>query len=118
MTISSTINRISYDGNGSTLEFGVPFTFFDDDELQVIERISATGVESIKSLNNDYTVQGGDGATGTVTAAIAPSPTVSWTILRRTKRTQAIDYTDNDPFPAETHERVTSARCRRARRRG
>lgn len=105
MTISSTINRISYDGNGSTLEFGVPFTFFDDDELQVIERISATGVESIKSLNNDYTVQGGDGATGTVTAAIAPSPTVSWTILRRTKRTQAIDYTDNDPFPAETHER-------------
>lgn len=105
MTISSTINRVSYDGNGSTLEFSVPYTFFDDDELQVIERVIATGSESVKSLNNDYTVLGGDGSAGAVAASVAPPSTVSWTILRRTNRTQAIDYTDNDPFPAETHER-------------
>lgn len=105
MTISSTTNRISHDGNGATLEFSVPFTFFGGDELQVIERVIATGAETVKSLNNDYTVQGGDGAAGAVMASVAPPSTVSWTILRRTKRTQAIDYTDNDPFPAETHER-------------
>ena len=105
MTVSSTINRISHDGNGSTLLFSVPFAFFDEDELQVIERVAATGAETVKSLNNDYTVQGGDGGSGAVTAATAPSADVSWTILRRTKRTQTIDYTDNDPFPAATHER-------------
>jgi hypothetical protein len=105
MTISSTINRISYEGNGVTLAFSVPFSFFDDDELQVIERVIATGAETVKSLNNDYAVQGGDGAAGSIIATIAPPSTVSWTVLRRTRRTQAIDFTDNDPFPAETHER-------------
>jgi microcystin-dependent protein len=105
MTISSTINRISYEGNGATLAFSVPFSFFDEDELQVIERTNATGIEIVKSLNNDYTVEGGGGADGSVIATIAPPATVSWTVLRRTKRTQEIDYTDNDPFPAETHER-------------
>jgi microcystin-dependent protein len=105
MTISSTINRISYNGDGSSMNFPVPFSFFGADELQVIERVIATGAETIKSLNNDFSVTGGNGSAGTVTASAAPSATVSWTILRRTKRTQSVDYTDNDPFPAETHER-------------
>jgi microcystin-dependent protein len=102
MTVSSTINRTSYDGDGSTTEFIVPFSFFDEDELQVIERVTATGAETIKSLNNDYSV---DSVHSKVIATSAPPSIVSWTILRRTKRTQLIDYTDNDPFPAETHER-------------
>jgi microcystin-dependent protein len=105
MTISSTINRVSYSGDGGTTTFSVPFAFFDDDELQVIERVTVTGVETVLSLNNDYTVGGGDGTTGTIMATTVPPSTVSWTILRKTKRTQSIDYTDNDPFPAETHER-------------
>ena len=104
MTISSTINRVSYDGNGATVVFSVPFAFFDDDELIVIERDATSGQETTKSLNNDYTVTGGQGLVGSVTAAAAPPAGVSWTILRRTGRTQEIDYTDNDPFPAETHE--------------
>lgn len=105
MTINSTINRTSYFGDGITTAFDVPFAFFDDDELQVIERVTATGLETTKSLNNHYTVSGGDGTDGTVNATEAPPFGVSWTILRRTKRTQSIDYTNNDPFPAETHER-------------
>jgi microcystin-dependent protein len=105
MTVSSTINRISYNGNDVTTAFDVPFVFFDANELQVIERVLATGTEAIKSLDNDYTVSGGDGTTGTITAGTPPPSTVSWTILRKTQRTQAIDFTDNDPFPAETHER-------------
>jgi microcystin-dependent protein len=105
MTISSTINRISYNGDGSSTSFSVPFSFFDTDEIQVLERVIATGTETIKSLNNDFAVSGGNGSAGTVMAPEAPPETVSWTILRRTKRTQSVDYTDNDPFPAETHER-------------
>lgn len=102
MTISSTINRVSYTGNGSTADFDIPFGFFDEGELQVIERDTASGVETIKSLDNDYTV---NSEASKIVAATAPPSTVSWTILRKTKRTQLIDYTDNDPFPAETHER-------------
>ncbi|MCG8545652.1 MAG: hypothetical protein MJE12_15740 [Alphaproteobacteria bacterium] len=105
MTVSSTINRVSYDGNGSTVVFSVPFAFFDDDELIVIERDAASGQETTKSLNNDYTVTGGQGLVGSITATTPPAAGQSWTILRRTGRTQEIDYTDNDPFPAETHER-------------
>lgn len=105
MTISSTINRISYAGDGTSTTFSVPFAFFDKDELQVIERVIATGAETVLSLENDYAVSGGDGTVGEVEAIVAPPSTVNWTILRKTNRTQSIDYTDNDPFPAETHER-------------
>lgn len=106
MTVTSTINRVSYNGNGSTAKFAVPFEFFEEDELQVKERVTASGAETTKMLNSDYTVEGGNGATGTVMAVTAPPATVSWTIQRKTKQTQQVDYTDNDPFPASTHEKA------------
>jgi hypothetical protein len=104
MTINTTTNRVSYDGDGSTVEFTVPFAFFGADELEVVERVILTGAEMTKSLTTDYTVTDGGGATGMVTAVAPPASTVSWTIIRNTRRSQEIDYTDNDPFPAETHE--------------
>lgn len=104
MTVTSSLNRISYAGDGSTTAFPVPYAFFAADELEVVERDTATGAETLKALTGDYTVAGGGGATGTVTANAAPSASVSWTIVRRTRLTQEIDYADNDAFPAETHE--------------
>lgn len=104
MTINTTTNRVSYDGDGSTIEFVVPFVFFGADEIEVVERVAATGQETTKMLTTDYIVEGGGGGSGTVRAHSSPPATVSWTIIRNTKRSQEIDYTDNDPFPAETHE--------------
>lgn len=106
MTLSTTTSRITYTGDGSTVAFAVPFGFFGADEIDVIERSNETGIEIAKVLTTDYTVSGGSGATGTVTAVVAPGPENTWTIARRTKRTQMVDYTPNDPFPAETHERA------------
>ncbi|WP_374656108.1 hypothetical protein [Dongia sp.] len=106
MTISTTIARVTYAGDGSTLSFAVPFSFFGADEIDVIERSLESGAETLKVLATDYTVAGGGGATGTVTAVAPPGAARSWTISRRTHRTQTIDYTPNDPFPAETHERA------------
>ena len=106
MTISTTTSRVTHAGNGVTASFAVPFSFFGADEIDVIERSLETGDETLKVLTTDYTVAGGSGATGTVTAVIAPAASVSWTIARRTMRTQMVDYTPNDPFPAETHERA------------
>ena len=107
MTISSTTNTVSYTGNGSATSFATGYVFFGTGtsaEIQVVEVTIATGAETIKSNGSDYTVSGGSGATGTVTAATAPASTVKWVINRTTTQTQETDYVENDPFPAESHE--------------
>ncbi|MBM4283574.1 MAG: hypothetical protein FJ137_23485, partial [Deltaproteobacteria bacterium] len=106
MTINTTTTRVSYTGDGVTTAFAVPFSFFGVAELEVISRVISTGVETVLALTTNYTVSGGNGSTGTVTAVAAPSATVQLTIRRKTTRTQLVDYTPNDPFPAETHERA------------
>ena len=104
MTISSTTNTVSYNGNGSTTAFAVPYAFFGTGTTSEIEVVIATGAETVKSNGSDYTVAGGSGTTGTVTAATAPASTVKWVINRATTQTQETDYVENDPFPAESHE--------------
>ena len=106
MTVSTTTTKISYAGDGTTVAFAVPFVFFGATELELIERVIATGVETVKTLATHYTVAGGAGATGTVTAVVAPPATVTWTIARKTARTQLTDYLVGDAFPADTHERA------------
>lgn len=105
MTLLSTQVLQTYLCDNITTVFPVPFPFFDKDELLVVET-SASGVETVKSLNLEYNVVGGDGLTGSVIAVSAPPATVKWTIKRKTSLTQEVDYTPNDPFPAETHERA------------
>lgn len=105
MTVSTTTYRVSYSGNGSTTAFAVPYVFFGAGELRVIAR-DAAGIETTMVLTTNYTVSGGNGATGTVTAVVAPATGITWTILRVTNRTQLTDYVPNDPFPADTHERA------------
>ena len=104
MTVSTTTTKAIYNGDGSTTAFPTTFEFFDTADIEVIERVIATGAETVKTLSTDYTVSGGNGATGTVTAVTAPASTVQWAIRRKTPLTQQIDYVENDDFPAETHE--------------
>mgnify|MGYP003636025337 CR=1 FL=1 len=107
MTISSTTNTVSYTGTGSATSFAVTYVFFGTGttaEIEVVEVVIATGAETVKSNGSDFTVSGGSGATGTVTAAVAPANTVKWVINRATTQTQETDYVENDPFPAESHE--------------
>lgn len=106
MTVNTTTAKIAYVGNGVTTAFAVPFVFFAANELEVIERTIATGAEVVRTLGTHFTVVGGDGATGTVTAISPPPATVTWTIRRLTARTQLIDYLTGDAFPAQTHERA------------
>lgn len=105
MTVTSEITRVFYTGNGVTIAFPVTFPFLGSDEIEVIERVIASGAETVKTLNTDYLVNGGDGSTGVVTAVTAPAATVEWHIRRKTARLQPIDYVAGDDFPAETHER-------------
>ena len=107
MAVSSTSTTVSYTGNGSTTSFAVTFPFQGTGataELEVVQRTIATGAETTLSYTTHYTVTGGNGSTGAVVAASAPANTVQLHIIRKTLRTQTVDYTANDPFPADTHE--------------
>ena len=104
MTVSATTPLKTFTGDGTTVAFPLDFTFDAAADLTVIEKVLATGAETVKTLTTDYTVAGGSGAVGTVTAVTAPPATVSWTIVRLTAITQETSYPEGEPFPAASHE--------------
>jgi hypothetical protein len=104
MTVSSTTNKVSYNGNGSTTVFAYTFKTFDQDDLTVIIR-SAAGTETTKTLTTDYTVSGvGAGGGGNVTMLTAPAAGQTITVLREQPLQQGLDLVPNDPFPATSLE--------------
>ena len=108
MTVSGTTTSLSFTGNGSTTAFAVSFPFqgtLAASEITVVQRTIATGAEVTLDYTTHYTVAGGNGSTGVVTAGTAPADTVQWHIRRNTATTQTSDYVANDPFSADTIER-------------
>lgn len=103
MTIDATATEISYTGDGSTTVFPVPFPFDTSADLQVSITYAdgSTGV-----ISTGFSVSGGGGSTGNVTFSTAPASGIKVTILDNLAFTQPTDYTDNDAFPAETHEKA------------
>jgi hypothetical protein len=104
MTVSSAVNKVSYNGNGSTTVFAYTFKIFDEDDLTVILR-DADGVETTQTITTNYTVSGvGNAGGGNVTMVTAPATGESLTILREQPLTQGLDLVPNDPFPAQSFE--------------
>ena len=104
MTVSSTTNKATYSGNGTTTAFTVPFYFLEAADLQVILRSSA-GVETVQTLTSQYTVTGaGVASGGTVTMLTAPASGTTLTVLRNVSPTQETDLLPNDRLPAESLE--------------
>lgn len=104
MTVSSTTVKQSYSGNGSTSAFTYSFPINSTNELTVIIR-SSTGTETTKTITTHYTVSDtGSGGTVTFTSGNIPASGETVVLLRNTNLTQATDYVENDPFPAESHE--------------
>ncbi len=67
MTVSSTINRVDYTGNGASDTYNYTFKIFSDSDLLVTVRNPDTNVESTLALTTDYTVSGtGDAAGGSI----------------------------------------------------
>jgi len=104
MTISTTIIKNSYSGDGSTTVFPYTFKISAEADIQVIIRAS-NGTETVKTLTTDYSVSGvGSASGGNVTMVTAPSATETIVIRRETTQTQTVDLVENDPFTAETVE--------------
>lgn len=104
MTVSSSINKVSYVGNGIVKEFAVPFKFFENADLEVYFKTENIAQKKLVE-NEDYTVVGaGNENGGTVTLTDVPQTGDKVVILRVVPMTQEIDYQENEIFPAETQE--------------
>jgi len=105
MTISTTIIKNSYDGDGSQLTFQYNFKILNEGDIEVIIR-SADGTESVKTISTDYTVTGVNEATGgnVIFVSTAPTATEKVILRRATEQTQSLDLVENDPFTADSVE--------------
>jgi len=105
MTLSSTVNRTSTDGDGSAVNFSFPYLFFNQDDLTVILVNETTNVETTQTITTHYTVTGaGVAAGGTVIMGTAPTTNQKLVIQREEQYTQTLDLVENDPFPSDLVE--------------
>ena len=106
MTISTTVIKNSYSGNGSNDTFAYTFKISANADMQVIIRAS-TGTETVKNLTSHYTVTGAGSASGgnvVFTSGNIPTATETVVLRRNTTQTQAVDLVENDPFTADSVE--------------
>ncbi|WEK43651.1 MAG: hypothetical protein P0Y64_02115 [Candidatus Sphingomonas colombiensis] len=108
MTVAALPATISYIEDGATTVFAVPYRFKAAGDL-VVERISGGDVSRL-ALGVDYSATGGEtDAGGTLTRTAATSG-ATLRITRATARTQPMEYTVGDRFPATSHEQALD-RC-------
>lgn len=105
MALETTNNRVEYAGNGVTTVFSFPNKFFANADLVVIQKVDATGVETVKTLTTHYTLTGaGADDGGDVTMLVAPPTGQTLIVYRNPARTQVRDFVENDPLPVEELE--------------
>lgn len=110
MTVSNSTYRVSYNGNGSTTSFSIPFYFINNSDLLVtkLDTNVTPNVETTLVLGTDYNLSGaGDLAGGSLTTIGSISPLASGetiTVERNIPYTQSTDYEPFGRFPAETLE--------------
>ena len=98
MTVTNTLNRKDFTGDGSTTAFAFTFNYFATSDVAVyLDDVKQTEV-------TDYTVAPASGTSGTVTMVIAPASGVLVTIIRELPLTQGIDLPTAGKFPADTVE--------------
>jgi hypothetical protein len=107
MTISSSTNRNTYNGNGATTVFAYTFKILAQGDIKVQWKVESTGVITTKTLTTHYTLSNvGNSSGGNVTFTAGNTPPSGTTVIftRDMDFFQETDYTEYDAFPAETHE--------------
>ena len=117
MGLSSQTSRIGYTGNGSVSVYAYTFKIFDDDDLLVTVRDTASpGVETTLVKTTDYTVSGVGSSTGGNVTLVNASQ--SWLtsgnlksnyklVVRRVMDLiQSADIRNQGDYYPETHENV------------
>lgn len=74
MTVANVANKVREDGNGVKTDFDFSFKVYETDQLLVYKVVKATGVPTLQTLDDDYTVTlNSDSAGGTVSYDVAPT---------------------------------------------
>ena len=95
MTVSTTINKISYAGNGTATVFAIPFPFQEAGHLKVYQML-----DGVRIRRTDWTIENGN-----LIFAAAPVDKSHIVIMRELPLRQETDYRENEILPAETLER-------------
>lgn len=97
MTLLGTNTKDTYNGDGATTVFPVTFEFHNNADLRVILR-DALGAETVWVEGTQYTLTGGNGATGTLTVKTTPTdftPATGETLTIKDNQPE----TQGDAFP-------------------
>ncbi|AHI63748.1 hypothetical protein [Burkholderia thailandensis] len=106
MTVSSPTQDVTYNTDGSSVAFPIPFYFLVDSHVAVDKLDSSENIVPL-ILGTDYTVSGaGNELGGSLTTTIAYPDGYTLHIYRIVPVTQETEYQQNDPFPAKTTERA------------
>jgi hypothetical protein len=99
MTLAVQTVRQVFNGNGSTVDFTIPFAFSANDEVEVIH-VSSAGVETAQTYTTHYTIVG-----STLTMVTAPA-SGAFLLIKMDKdlEQQTCDFADNTPFLPTTVE--------------
>lgn len=105
MTVSVQIPEVSYQENGLTDTFPVPFRYLDPSDLRAMRR-SSDGSETVLAFGADFSATDGNSNAGgelTLTSTVSDARLLIW---RETAPKQEADYLETGPFPAESHEQA------------
>ena len=104
MTLSTTLLKKQYVGNGVTKDFAFPYKFPADTDL-IVTLTDTAGVETVKVLNTDYTVAGeGTESSGVVSMVVEPASGEVLTIYRLLPLLQTADLTNQQAYFLATLE--------------
>lgn len=105
MTVQTSTNVASFNGNGVTQIFPIAFKFNNDTDLVVLLVDDAAGTSSTLTLNSDYTVSGeGDEEGGLINVVTAPAAGKRLLVSRIVDILQLVDLRNQGKFFAEVHE--------------
>jgi hypothetical protein len=96
MTVSTTSNRITYTGNGTSTVFAFPYKFIATSDIVVY----VAGVLQ----TSGYTVGTPSDTGANITFSVAPASSASIVILANPSRIQSTSLPSTGPFPAKTVE--------------
>ena len=98
MTVAADYDILTYEGNGVTKKFTIPFKFFDEEIAVYKDKTYETYEKDV-----DYTiVNNGNG--GEITFTSAPESGHSVTIVRSVPLNQLVTFIEGEDFPAADYE--------------
>jgi hypothetical protein len=108
MTISSELNRVSHNCDGSTKTFPIPFAYYNKTHIKALLVTVATGAEQLLAQDSDYglTEPNASGGTLTTLALDAYASAYRLVIYREVPLRQETDLIDGGALPADPTERT------------